>query len=81
LPPGVRLNGEALEAQVQTAGRCFRLIGIVLAMLLLSVPLALVSFTVIPLVLLATLFQFGGTVANNIAYGRPGASPAQIRAA
>jgi ATP-binding cassette subfamily B protein/subfamily B ATP-binding cassette protein MsbA len=26
-------------------------------------------------------FLFGGTVAENIAYGRPGASPAQIRAA
>jgi ATP-binding cassette subfamily B multidrug efflux pump len=26
-------------------------------------------------------FLFGGTVADNIAYGRPGASPAQIRAA
>ena len=26
-------------------------------------------------------FLFGGTVAENIGYGRPGASPAQIRAA
>ena len=48
------LNQLLSQGLTQLLGSLFGLIGIVLAMLLLNVPLALVSFTVIPLIFLAT---------------------------
>ena len=48
------LNQLPSQGLTQLLGSLFGLIGIVLAMLLLNVPLALVSFTVIPLIFLAT---------------------------
>jgi ATP-binding cassette, subfamily B, multidrug efflux pump len=48
------LNQVLSQGLTQLLGSLFGLVGIVLAMLLLSVPLALVSFTVIPLIFLAT---------------------------
>ena len=47
------LNQLLSQGLTQLLGSLFGLIGIVLAMLLLNVPLALVSFTVIPLIFLA----------------------------
>ena len=49
------LNQLLSQGLTQLLGSLFGLIGIVVAMLLLNVPLALVSFTVIPLVFLATV--------------------------
>jgi ATP-binding cassette subfamily B protein/subfamily B ATP-binding cassette protein MsbA len=48
------LNQLLSQGLTQLLGSLFGLIGIVIAMLLLNVPLALVSFTVIPLIFLAT---------------------------
>jgi ATP-binding cassette subfamily B protein/subfamily B ATP-binding cassette protein MsbA len=48
------LNQLLSQGLTQLLGSLFGLVGIVLAMLLLNVPLALVSFTVIPLIFLAT---------------------------
>src|SRR5439155_6405542 len=48
------LNQLLSQGLTQLLGSLFGLIGIVLAMLLLNVPLALVSFAVIPLIFLAT---------------------------
>jgi ATP-binding cassette subfamily B protein/subfamily B ATP-binding cassette protein MsbA len=48
------LNQLLSQGLTQLLGSLFGLVGIVIAMLLLNVPLALVSFTVIPLIFLAT---------------------------
>src|SRR5260370_3389759 len=48
------LNQLLSQGLTQLLGSLFGLVGIVIAMLLLNVPLALVSFSVIPIIFLAT---------------------------